>query len=74
MGSSVGMGMLGVQVEIAVVLLALRGRAERCVGFGDLDEAFGGLWVRGVAVWVVGFGEGVEGLLHLYGRSIGGDL
>jgi hypothetical protein len=61
MGSSVGVGMVGVEMEIAVVLLAFGGRTEGCVGFGDLDEALGGIWVGGVAVWMVGFGEGVEG-------------
>ncbi len=48
-------------MEISVVLLAFCGGAERCVGFGDLDEAFGGVGVRGVVVWVVPLGEGVEG-------------
>jgi hypothetical protein len=56
-----GMRMVGVQVQIAVVLLPFCGRAERGVGFGDLDEALGGVGVRRVAVWMVGFGEGVEG-------------
>jgi hypothetical protein len=51
----------GVEVQVSVVLLAFCGRAECCVGFGDLDEAFRGVGVGGVAVWVVGFGEGVEG-------------
>lgn len=48
-------------MQVSVVLLAFCGRAECCVGFGDLDEAFRGVGVGGVAVWVVGFGEGVEG-------------
>lgn len=51
----------GVEMEISVVLLAFCGCAERGVGFGDLDEAFGGVWVGGVVVWVVPFGEGIEG-------------
>jgi hypothetical protein len=59
-GSGMGMVVMGVQVELVVVLLAFCGRAEGCVGFGDLDEALRGIWVGGVAVWVVSFGEGVE--------------
>jgi hypothetical protein len=55
------MRMVGVQVQIAVVLLAFCGRTEGCVGFGDLHEAIGGVGVGGVTVWMVGFGEGVEG-------------
>lgn len=45
----------------AVVSLALRGVVEDGVGFGDSDEALGGTRVVRVAVWVVGFGELVEG-------------
>ncbi len=55
----VGVGVVGrvkVQVQVPVVLLALCGRAEGCVGVGDLDKALGGVWIGGVAVWVVGFG------------------
>jgi hypothetical protein len=52
---------MGVQLQVSVILLAFCGGAEGCVGFGDFDEALGGVGVRGVAVWVVGFGEGVEG-------------
>jgi hypothetical protein len=59
--SVVGVVVGGVEMEISVVLLAFCGGAERCVGFGDLDEAFGGVGVRGVVVWVVPLGEGVEG-------------
>lgn len=51
----------GVEMQISVVLLAFGGGAERCVGFGDLDEAFRGVGVGGVVVWVVPLGEGVEG-------------
>jgi len=57
------MGMMGVEMQIAIVLLTLCGRAEDCVGFGDFDKVFGSVWVGRVAVWVVGFGEGVEGSL-----------
>jgi hypothetical protein len=45
----------------AVVGLAFGGVAEDGVRFGDFDEALGGSWVVWVAVWVVGFGEFVEG-------------
>jgi hypothetical protein len=51
----------GVQMEFTVVLLAFCGRGESGVGFGDEDEALGGAWVGRVTIWVVGFGEGVEG-------------
>lgn len=53
---------MGVHV-FAVVGLAFCRRAEDGVGFGDFHEAGGGTGVVGVAVWVVGFGEGVEGPL-----------
>lgn len=43
-------------LEVTVIAFALLGTAEYGVGFGDLDEAVGGLWVVGVAVGVVGFG------------------
>jgi hypothetical protein len=56
-----GMGMMGVEMQIAIVLLTLCGRAEDCVGFGDFDKVFGSVWVGRVAVWVVGFGESVKG-------------
>jgi hypothetical protein len=59
--SVVGVVVGGVEMEISVVLLAFCGCAERGVGFGDLDEAFGGVWVGGVVVWVVPLGEGIEG-------------
>jgi len=55
----------GLKVQRAVVLSSFRRRAERGVGVGDGDEAGAGFWVVGVPVWVVGFGEGVEGFLHL---------
>jgi hypothetical protein len=61
LGLSMGMGMVRVEVQIAIVLLTLCGRAEDCVGFGYFNKAFGGVWVGAVAVWVVGFGEGVKG-------------
>lgn len=46
---------------LAVISLALCGSAEGCVGVVNEDEAFTGGGVVGVAVWVVGFGECVEG-------------
>jgi hypothetical protein len=61
LGSVVGVVVGGVEMEISVVLLAFGGGAECCVGFGDLDEAFRGVWVGGVVVWVVPLGEGIEG-------------
>jgi len=48
-------------VQVSVILLPFCGRGERGVRFGDLDKAFRGVRIGGVAVWVVGFGEGVEG-------------
>ena len=47
--------------DLAVVLLPRGGRPQDGVGFGDGDEAGGGLEIVGVAVWVVGFGQGIEG-------------
>ena len=57
----VGMGRVMFGEDLAVIFLTRSGGAEDCVGFGDGDEAGGGCWVVGVAVWVVGFGEGIEG-------------
>lgn len=53
-------GVLGTQ-EVTVVGVPLRGRAEDRVGFGDLHEAGGGVRIVRIAVWMVGFGECVEG-------------
>jgi hypothetical protein len=62
LGLVVGDGVVrGVQVQLPVVLLSFGGRAKGRIGFGDEDEALGGVGVGGVAVWVVGFGESVEG-------------
>jgi hypothetical protein len=46
--------------RVAIICCALRGRRERGVGIRDSDEAFRGVWIARVAVWVVEFGEGVE--------------
>lgn len=51
----------GVQMQLTIVLLSFGWCGERCVGLGDEDEAFRGVGVGWVAVWMVGFGEGVEG-------------
>lgn len=65
----------GVEVWVcAVVGLTLGGVAEDGVGFGELDEALGGGWVVGVAVWVVGFGELVEGSLRVVSLWFGEGL
>jgi hypothetical protein len=53
----------------AVVGGALGRAGEHVVGFADGDEACAGRWVVGVAVWVVGFGEGVE-LSFFRGRRV----
>jgi hypothetical protein len=52
---------VGVMEDFAVVFGAFFGGGEDCVCFRDFYEAFARVGVRGVAVWVVGFGEGVEG-------------
>ena len=49
----------------AIVGLAFGDVAEGGIGFGDLNEALRSTWVIGVAVWVVGFGEVVEGSVVL---------
>jgi hypothetical protein len=51
--------------EVAVVGLTFCRSAKDGVRFADLDEALGGGGVVRIAVWVVGFGEGVE-------RPVGG--
>ena len=51
---------LGWADDVAVVFLFLLRRAERGVGFGDADEALGGVGVFRVEVGMVGFGEFVE--------------
>lgn len=67
---SVGVALgAGVKVERPVIFLSFRGGAERGVGVGDGDEAGGGFRIVGITVGVVGFGEGVEGFLHLSRRS-----
>jgi hypothetical protein len=43
-----------------VIFCAFFGAAKGCVGFGDLNEARGGIRIIGVAVGVMGFGESVE--------------
>jgi hypothetical protein len=58
-----GVGWLCGTQMLAVVGLAFGRVAQDGVGFGNLDEALGGPWVVGVAVWMVGFGEFVEGPL-----------
>jgi hypothetical protein len=63
----------GAQV-FAVVGLAFRTIAEHGVCFGDFDEALGGLWIVGVAVWMVGFGERVERPLFFASLSAPGLL
>lgn len=50
----------GVDVKRPVVLLSFCGRAERGVGIRDSHEPGGSFGVVGVAIWVVGFGEGVK--------------
>ncbi len=60
--------------EVAIVTGALFGRAEDGVGFAYADEAVGGVWVGGVEVGVVGFGEGVEFLLDFWGGGCGGEV
>jgi len=52
--------MVGLWKELGIVLLAFGWGAEDGVCFCDFDEALRGGGVRGVQVWVVGFGEGVE--------------
>ena len=56
---------LGLPDVDAIVFLTCLRRAESRVGFGDADEAFGGVGVSGVEVRVVSFGEFVELLLDL---------
>ena len=57
---AMGAGVMDAE-EVAVVRLTFCGRAEDSVGLGDLDETLGGGRVVGVAVWMVGFGERIEG-------------
>jgi hypothetical protein len=52
---------VGMMEDFAVVFGAFFGGVEDCVCFGDFYEAFARVGVGGVAVWVVRFGEGVEG-------------
>ena len=52
---------VGMMEDFAVVFGAFFGGVEDCVCFGDFYEAFARVGVGGVAVWVVGFGECVEG-------------
>ena len=53
--------MVGTGQVLPVVCLPFWRIAEDSVGVGNADEAFGGGGVAGVSVWVVGFGERVEG-------------
>ena len=56
-----GVGWLCGMQMLVVVGLALGRVAQDGVCFRDPDEALGGAWIVGVAVWMVGFGEVVEG-------------
>lgn len=47
--------------NVAVVFGAFLRVGEGRVGFAYAHEAAGGIGVGSVVVWVVGFGEGVEG-------------
>lgn len=49
------------QVERAVVFLTFGGGAQCGVGVGNGDEASACSWVVWVTVWMVSFGETVEG-------------
>lgn len=55
----------GAMGEGAVVGCAAVWVGEDGVGFADEHEALGGGGVGGVCVWVVGFGEGIEGFLDI---------
>lgn len=52
----------GVQAQDVTVVLGTRGGVrEDTIGFRDAHETPRGVWVGAVVVWVVGFGEPVEG-------------
>jgi len=60
--------------NVAVVAGAFFCVADYRVGFGYAHESPRGVRIRGVVVWVVGFGEGVEGALDLRGRGFRVDI
>lgn len=52
---------LVVVVEVFVVVFLPFGRVtEGSICVRDADEAFRSFWIFGIAVWMVGFGKGVE--------------
>jgi len=48
-----------------IISCTFGGITEDGVSFADFDEAFGCRGIVWVVVWVVGFGEGIEGFLYL---------
>jgi hypothetical protein len=54
--------------DVAVVPSAFLRVREDGVGFADLSEPFGGVWVLAIHVWVGFFREHVESFLEFCGR------
>lgn len=57
--------------DIAVVAGTLFGMREDAVGFAYAHEALGCVGIARVVVWVVGFGEGVEGSGSVWSVTMG---
>lgn len=65
--------MMSVGMMVAVVYaenVAVVGGAAGCVGedgvgLGEEGEGVRSVWVGGICIWMVSFGEGVEGLFNL---------
>lgn len=60
--------------NIPVVACAFLAVAEDRVGLGDAHEASRGRCVGGVVVWMVRFGQRVEGALYLGRGGVWGDV